>query len=205
MNPTTLARLRELLAKAAAGTWFAEYENADYSGGGCWYNLRTETLSNPFWFPYNGPKSDGEEAKANADLLTEAVNALPALLGAYEALRDAVEGAPEGFVVGQSGPDQFFPQTAQSCRWTIRRASKASASGWSCCRGRRPVAEITIDVCGDDDGLIAVENAELSFIRVSFDSSTVEMRWEQAEELFRALWPFFEDAPPAAAPRGAEP
>lgn len=58
------------------------------------------------------------------------------------------------------------------------------------------MGDVSIDVSGDDcDELICVENAELSWIRVSLGSATIEMRWEQAEALFNKLRPFFVDEP----------
>jgi len=57
--------------------------------------------------------------------------------------------------------------------------------------------EITIDATSDDDDEVSVENAELSWIRIATAGVTLELRWEQAESLFRNLRPFFEDDPAA--------
>lgn len=73
------SELRGLLAKVPAGKWTAEYDNADHSGGGCWYELQVNG-DNPLWYPYNAPAGVAEQAEATAMLLAAAVNALPRLL-----------------------------------------------------------------------------------------------------------------------------
>lgn len=53
--------------------------------------------------------------------------------------------------------------------------------------------EIHADVTGDEETEVTVENAELSWIRIAVAGVTLELRWEQADSLFRNLRPFFED------------
>lgn len=53
--------------------------------------------------------------------------------------------------------------------------------------------DIQIDATGDEDSDVAVENAELDWIRIAVAGVTLELRWEQADSLFRHLRPFFED------------
>lgn len=66
--------------KHTPGPWDVEYENADYNGGGQWYNAGPAKV----WFPYNVKKQEEDEAKANAYLIAAA----PELL---EVLRDALD------------------------------------------------------------------------------------------------------------------
>lgn len=56
------------------------------------------------------------------------------------------------------------------------------------------MADIQIDATGDDDE-VTVENAELSCVKVGVAGVELELRWEQAENLFRGLRPFFEEDP----------
>lgn len=63
-----------------AGPWTFEYENADYSGGGCWYSLKGPEGDNLFWYPYNGPRSGGAREEANARLAAAAPELLHACL-----------------------------------------------------------------------------------------------------------------------------
>jgi hypothetical protein len=53
--------------------------------------------------------------------------------------------------------------------------------------------EIQIDATSDEDVEVSVENAELSWIRIAVAGVTLELRWEQADSLFRNLRPFFDD------------
>lgn len=73
------------------GPWKYEFDNADFSGGGQWYSVMDENETNLLWFPYNSPKSVGDEKLANAKLMAAA----PDL---YEALRemDAMFSAMDG-------------------------------------------------------------------------------------------------------------
>ena len=91
------SELRELLAKVPAGKWTAEYDNADHSGGGCWYELQVNG-DNPLWYSYNAPAGVAEQAEATAMLLAAAVNALPRILAdseAYARLRAEIAGLAE--------------------------------------------------------------------------------------------------------------
>lgn len=71
--------LRELLQRGPQGEWKAEYNNADHSGGGCWYELQVNG-GDPLWYPYNAPAGVAEQAEAAALLIAAAVNELPRLL-----------------------------------------------------------------------------------------------------------------------------
>ena len=57
--------------------------------------------------------------------------------------------------------------------------------------------DVQIDLSGDDDDEFMVENAELSWIKATACGVTIEMRWKQAESLYRGLREFFDDAPAA--------
>lgn len=61
------------------------------------------------------------------------------------------------------------------------------------------MTDVQIDLTTDDnDGdEFVVENAELSWIKVTACGVTIEMRWEQAESLYRGLRVFFDDDPAA--------
>lgn len=55
--------------------------------------------------------------------------------------------------------------------------------------------DIQIDVTGDEDDEVTVENTELAWIQIGVAGVTLELRWEQADSLFRNLRPFFEEEP----------
>lgn len=67
------------------------------------------------------------------------------------------------------------------------------------------MTDITIDVSQDEDDAVSVENAELSWIRISVAGVTLEVNWEQAGNLFRELGQFFDPAPSPACQRTTTP
>lgn len=71
-----------------AGPWAYEYENADYSGGGCWYAIKGPDGGDLLWYPYNGPRSGGEREEANARLMAAAPELLAEVEREYETLAD---------------------------------------------------------------------------------------------------------------------
>lgn len=84
-NPDTVERLRELLGKATEGPWVENTHDiwtvrADGQPG--IPLLREEIGSYRSW----GRATTHEEREANAALIVEAINALPALLAVVEAL-----------------------------------------------------------------------------------------------------------------------
>lgn len=74
--------------KHTPGPWGVEYDNADYNGGGQWYNAGPAKV----WFPYNVRKREEDEAHANARLIAAA----PELLEALQDLVDAMTGRIDG-------------------------------------------------------------------------------------------------------------
>jgi len=64
------------------GPWKYDYDNADWSGGGCWYSVTDKDGNSLLSFSYNSPQSVGDEKRANARLMSAA----PELYEALEAV-----------------------------------------------------------------------------------------------------------------------
>jgi hypothetical protein len=101
------SELRGLLQRGPQGEWKAEYNTADHSGGGCWYELQVNG-GDPLWYPYNAPAGVAEQAEAAALLIAAAVNELPRLLADSDELaklRAEIAGAPVGVLRDARGFD----------------------------------------------------------------------------------------------------
>lgn len=57
------------------------------------------------------------------------------------------------------------------------------------------MASVQIDVSEDGDAEVTVENPHGFTLAADFGGTVIEMRMEQAESLFNALRPWFEEQP----------
>jgi hypothetical protein len=118
VSPEQVARLRELLAKATPGPW-SIYEHSARDLNAVMEELfyqasQTEDRQDKLWLlnadgKCPGLTGCGPTSAANAALITEAVNALPALLNQIEAMRSALEAADriiENTIVENDGPNR---------------------------------------------------------------------------------------------------
>lgn len=123
-NTDTVERLRELRAKATLGPWYAD--RPDSFGD---VNLRTKQEELAIGAIVNGAfKAMGQRAdtpEVNAALIVEAINALPALLDAVEALEPFAGYCTDGF----TECSDFAPLDLKVRHFTAARLALAKLKG----------------------------------------------------------------------------